>query len=203
MKKLTLLAGMIALSTSAMAQNNPQLDNSGTVVDSKNPFVKPVKVIPNNLPKGLPNDYNNVNFIPNMPNNILQNENSQLRFEWYHMRVVGFINDNVLIRMEDPNNNNNNNNSNGGTNSNNNNNNSNNTQPTITLLVTLNERFFFNKQFFVMKKEKNFFTIYNKSNQAVHSMVLESQPAQIIPKLSSSASSTSSTNNQGAASATR
>lgn len=172
----------------------------------KNPFTKPTTVIPNNPPRGLPMDSANMglaNPVLAMSGGAESPEALEARFKWTNMRIVGYINDNVLLRVEDINNSSNNSGSNNGSN-NNNSNGSNNNEPIVTILTTVNSKFIFNKNEYTLKKLNNSFVVYNRNNIPMHSMMLESSPARLFQRATSNSGSSgvmSTSNTNGTVSA--
>lgn len=208
----TLLSSLSLISVSYAADLNQQ--------PKRNPFTKLTPIAPSTLPSGLPTDlpppnYNQISGGVNK--DVMETpESREARIVWVNLKIVGIFNNNVLLRLDENDDDNSSGSSNNGGNGNNNNNNgggnssngsgSGNT-PVTTIMTTLGDKFLLNKNYYILKKEKNSYVIYNRNNQPMHSMTLESHPTRLIPRISGngsgSGSGSSGSSNNGGNSATR
>lgn len=86
--------------------------------------------------------------------------------EWDNMKVVGYYNNHVILRIGSENNNNN-------------------VEPR-TIFTDLNSKFFLNKNQYTIKGNNKTFSIYNKNNQMVHKLSLGNNTMRLIPRTTSS-----------------
>lgn len=135
---------------------------SAYAAESRNPFTKPAPVVvapPTILPTNPTNIGNLGNNLPmTAPMGLPMVENTVLPFDWENLKVVGYINDNIILRIYDRN-------------------------PQVeprTLLTTFNSKFLINRQYYTIKNNNKVFTIFNKSNQPVHRLNFESSPTRLI-----------------------
>lgn len=184
---LTILA--LLASSFAHAQERTNVNSNSP----KNPFTKPSSMVPAIPPSSLPMDANfqinsSKGFSP-LP--------EDTNFDWSNVKIVGTINNYIILRITD---NNNSNGNSGGNNSNSNNNNSSNGSSSQnkpkTIFTTFDNKFTINRNTYTIKNNSNkFYTIFNKANQPVHTVTMANSPTQLIPRNSGSSggSSTGST----------
>lgn len=166
-----ILLSLLMTNISYAAENNTKPDIG--LNSQKNPFVKVAPVVPAsamNLPGALPQGTNMITVAPTTsPRGLfsIDESSNEQKTDWDNLKVVGFVNNYVILRVVDDN-------SNG--------------EPK-TIFTDLDTKFFINRNQYSIKHNNKIFTIYNKNNQPVHRLTIGNAAAHLIPRNNTASSS--------------
>jgi hypothetical protein len=135
---------------------------------NKNPFVK--QAAPVALPMNLPSNLGS-NLPMSAPRGLPVEEMAQPQIDWQSIKVVGYIGNNIILRVYDKNSQN---------------------EPQ-TILTTFNTKFLLRGNYYSLKNDGKIFTVL-RNNKPVHRLTFESNAVHLIPRNNLNNSSSNSSN---------